>query len=262
MNNLPGVTKLPRLFETVQWGRFRVKNRIKYGACCVSNYNTRDGFITEREVARTRVIAATGCGIITNQGAYPDPRGEGKAYFRQIALFDDKFLPQFERIAGFIHEAGGIAIQQILADNRFCGDCGAALSGTRPQTEVAQTAISRALIEREAERRQLTVLFCDLVGSTALSTRLDPEDYRAVIAAYNKCVAQVIAGHQGVIARYAGDGVLVYFGYPTAHEDDTDQAVRAGLELISAVAKLQDNVDAPLQARVGIATGTVVVLRE
>ena len=149
--------------------------------------------------------------------------------------------------------------RQNSADNRFCGDCGAALSGTRPQTEAAQTAISRSLIEREAERRQLTVLFCDLVGSTALSTRLDPEDYRAVIAAYNKCIAQVIAGHQGVIARYAGDGVLVYFGYPTAHEDDTDQAVRAGLELIAAVAKLQDNVDAPLQARVGIATGTVVV---
>ena len=97
-------------------------------------------------------------------------------------------------------------------------------------------------MEREAERRQLTVLFCDLVGSTALSTRLDPEDYRAIIAAYNKCIAQVIAGHQGVIARYAGDGVLAYFGYPTAHEDDTDQAVRAGLALISAVAKLQDNI--------------------
>ncbi|MGZ9110029.1 MAG: adenylate/guanylate cyclase domain-containing protein [Rhodoplanes sp.] len=114
-------------------------------------------------------------------------------------------------------------------------------------------------MEREAERRQLTVLFCDLVGSTALSTRLDPEDYRAIIAAYNKCIAQVIAGPQGVIARYAGDGVLAYFGYPTAHEDDTDQAVRAGLALISAVAKLQDNIQTALQVRVGIATGTVVV---
>jgi len=91
-----------------------------------------------------------------------------------------------------------------------------------------------------ASRRQLTVLFCDLVGSTALSTRLDPEDYRAITAAYNKCIAQVIAGHQGVVARYSGDGVLAYFGYPTAHEDDTDQAVRAGLALISAVTKLQE----------------------
>ncbi|MEZ5788105.1 MAG: FAD-dependent oxidoreductase [Xanthobacteraceae bacterium] len=121
MNDLPGMHKLPRLFETTRWGRFQVKNRIKYGACCVSNYNTRDGFITEREVARTQVIAATGCGIITNQGAYPDPLGEGKAYFRQIALFDDRFLPQFERIAGFIHDAGGIAIQQILHAGRYGG---------------------------------------------------------------------------------------------------------------------------------------------
>ncbi len=121
MSELPGVTKLPHLFESAQWGRFHVKNRIKYGACCVSNYNTRDGFITEREVARTRVIAGTGCGIITNQGAYPDPLGEGKAYFRQVALFDDKFLPQFERIARFIHDEGGIAIQQILHAGRYGG---------------------------------------------------------------------------------------------------------------------------------------------
>src|SRR5207344_1192114 len=79
------------------------------------------------------------------------------------------------------------------------------------------------------------------------------------IAAYNKCIAQVIDAHVGVIARYSGDGVLAYFGYPTAHEDDTDQAVRAGLALISAVAKLQDNIQTALQVRVGIATGTVVV---
>lgn len=101
------------------------------------------------------------------------------------------------------------------------------------------------------------MLFCDLVGSTALSTRLDPEDYRNVIAAYNNCIAQVVAAHVGVIARYSGDGVLAYFGYPTAHEDDADQAVRAGLALISAVAKLR--VDTMLQVRIGIATGTVIV---
>ena len=92
------------------------------------------------------------------------------------------------------------------------------------------------------------MLFCDLVGSTALSTRLDPEDYRNVIAAYNNCIAQVVAAHVGVIARYSGDGVLAYFGYPTAHEDDADQAVRAGLALISAVAKLR--VDTMLQVRI------------
>ena len=117
----PGVVKLPHLFQPGRFGRFEIKNRIKYGACCVSNYNTRDGFITEREIARMRVIARTGCGIITNQGAYPDPLGEGKAYFRQVAIFDDKFLPQFERIAADIKAEGAMAIQQILHAGRYGG---------------------------------------------------------------------------------------------------------------------------------------------
>jgi len=117
----PGEERLRHLFAPTKWGRFNIKNRIKYGACCVSNYNTRDGFITERELSRTKVIAGTGCGIITNQGAYPDPLGEGKAYFSQVALFDDKFIPQFEKIAGYIHEAGGVAIQQILHAGRYGG---------------------------------------------------------------------------------------------------------------------------------------------
>ena len=118
---LPGVAKLPHLFQPGRIGRFEIKNRIKYGACCVSNYNTRDGFITEREIARMRVIARTGCGIITNQGAYPDPLGEGKAYFRQLAIFDDKFLPQFERVAQDIKSQGAMAIQQILHAGRYGG---------------------------------------------------------------------------------------------------------------------------------------------
>ena len=117
----PGEQKLPELFRPGKIGRFATKNTIKYGACCVSNYNTRDGFISERELARTKVIAGTGCGIITNQGAYPDPLGEGKAYFRQIAIYDDKFLPQFEKIAGYIHDAGAVAIQQILHAGRYGG---------------------------------------------------------------------------------------------------------------------------------------------
>ncbi|MFO1221635.1 MAG: FAD-dependent oxidoreductase [Burkholderiaceae bacterium] len=117
----PGETKLPHLFAPGRFGRFEVKNRVKYGACCVSNYNTRDGFVTEREIARMKVIARTGCGIITNQGAYPDPLGEGKGYFRQVALFDDKFLPQFERIAADIKAHGAMAIQQILHAGRYGG---------------------------------------------------------------------------------------------------------------------------------------------
>ena len=111
----------------------------------------------------------------------------------------------------------------------------------------------------EAERRQLTVMFCDLVGSTALSARLDPEDMRQVIASYHACLSEVIGRYQGMIARYMGDGVLAYFGYPRAQEDDAEQAVRAALALVDAVANLRTNVDAALQLRVGIATGTVVV---
>jgi class 3 adenylate cyclase/predicted ATPase len=100
-------------------------------------------------------------------------------------------------------------------------------------------------------------MFSDLVGSTALSARMDPEDLREVISAYQKCVAEIVRRFGGFVAKYMGDGVLVYFGYPQAHEDDADRAVRAGLELIAAVAGLKTR--SPLQTRVGIATGLVVV---
>ena len=108
-----------------------------------------------------------------------------------------------------------------------------------------------------AERRQVTVMFCDLVGSTALSARMDPEDLREVISAYQKCVTETVRRVGGFVARYMGDGVLLYFGYPEAHEDDAEQAVRAGLELIAAVTALNSPVS--LQTRIGIATGMVVV---
>jgi class 3 adenylate cyclase/tetratricopeptide (TPR) repeat protein len=111
----------------------------------------------------------------------------------------------------------------------------------------------------EAERRQLTVMFCDLVGSTAMSARLDPEDMQTIIRAYQGCVGEVISRYEGFIARYMGDGVLVYFGYPQAHEGDAEHAVNAGLALVDAVPKLQTCLEAPLQVRIGIATGTVVV---
>jgi class 3 adenylate cyclase/predicted ATPase len=109
-----------------------------------------------------------------------------------------------------------------------------------------------------AERRQLTVMFCDLLGSTELSSRLDPEDLREVIAAYHRTATEIVAGFDGFVAKYMGDGVLVYFGYPRAHEDDAERAVRAGLGLIDAVGRL-DVKSVELQARVGIATGLVVV---
>src|SRR6516164_8527343 len=108
-----------------------------------------------------------------------------------------------------------------------------------------------------AERRQVTVMFSDLVGSTALSARMDPEDLREVISAYQRCVAETVRRLGGFVAKYLGDGGLVYFGYPEAHEDDAERAVRAGLELIAAVIALK--TQAALQTRVGIATGFVVV---
>ena len=120
-----------------------------------------------------------------------------------------------------------------------------------------QPAFTEPKAQDTAERRQVTVMFSDLVGSTALSARMDPEDLREVISAYQKCVAETVQRFGGFVAKYMGDGVLVYFGYPQAHEDDPERAVRAGLELIAAVGALR--AASPLQTRVGIATGLVVV---
>jgi class 3 adenylate cyclase len=117
--------------------------------------------------------------------------------------------------------------------------------------------ISPVAPHETAERRQVTVMFSDLVGSTALSARMDPEDLREVISTYQKCVAATVQRFGGFVAKYMGDGVLIYFGYPQAHEDDADRAVRAALGLIAVVSALKATT--PLQTRVGIATGVVVV---
>jgi len=144
------------------------------------------------------------------------------------------------------------------AEKRFCSECGAA-------------AVSGAVERRDpltptpgpssAERRQLTVMFADLVGSTALGGRLDPEDLREVIAAYQGSITGLVAKAGGFIARYMGDGVLVYFGYPQANEDDAERAIRAGLAIVNAIAHLNTAAGPPgtLSARVGIATGLVIV---
>src|SRR5271163_3750496 len=124
-----------------------------------------------------------------------------------------------------------------------------------PKSQVPAMSGSRPL--EGAERRQVTVMFADLVGSTALSTGMDPEDLRDVFAAYSSCAEETVSKFGGTVAQYMGDGILGYFGYPHAHEDDAEQAVRAGLELIAAVAGLKTRV--PQQLRVGIATGVVVI---
>ena len=123
----------------------------------------------------------------------------------------------------------------------------------KPATEY----IAPAIPHDTAERRQVTVMFADLVGSTALSAHMDPEDLREVIAAYRKCAAETVRHLGGFVSQYLGDGVVVFFGYPQAHEDDAERAVLAGLQVVAAVAGLRTR--ASLQTRVGIATGLVVV---
>ena len=114
-------------------------------------------------------------------------------------------------------------------------------------------------VKETAERRHLTVMICDLVGSTALSAQLDPEDMRAVIDAYHAACARITLTYDGFLAEFRGDGILAYFGYPRAHEDDAERTVRAGLDIIAAVARLETRAAEPLTVRIGIATGLVVV---
>jgi class 3 adenylate cyclase len=128
-------------------------------------------------------------------------------------------------------------------------------SGAKDAPKAAAAITASAALQDTAERRQVTVMFSDLVGSTALSARMDPEDLREVISAYQKCVAETVQRFGGFAAKYMGDGVLVYFGYPVAHEDDAERAVRARLELVTAASGLKTH--AALQTRMGIATGAV-----
>src|SRR5882724_6988275 len=149
------------------------------------------------------------------------------------------------------------------ASAKFCLECGHKLpapgvdAAGRPATETATRQPSQ--VAGSAERRQLTVMFCDLVGSTALSARLDPEDMREIMSAYHHRCAEVIGKSGGFVAKYMGDGVLAYFGYPQAHEDDAERAVRCGLALVDAASRLPTSHGATLQVRIGTATGVVVV---
>jgi class 3 adenylate cyclase len=127
------------------------------------------------------------------------------------------------------------------------------------EVNLSSTAPTHEATAASAERRQPTVMFCDLVGSTALSARLDPEDLRGIISAYHHCCTELVEHNGGFVAKYIGNGVLAYFGYPQAHEHDAERAVRTGLALVEAVPKLTTNIGSSLQVRVGIATGLVVV---
>jgi class 3 adenylate cyclase len=143
----------------------------------------------------------------------------------------------------------------------YCGGCGAALAGTAERAgEPQPVAETGAAAEApEAERRQLTVVFVDLVGSTELSHRLDPEDLREVMRRYQDAVAGCIARYDGYLAKFLGDGVLAYFGWPQAYEDQAERAVRSGLDAVAAMAGIEQENGTQLRARVGIATGEVVI---
>lgn len=175
-----------------------------------------------------------------------------EAAFRENEI-GDKVLPNLT--AEDLKDMGISAV----GHRRILLDAIAALraSATVLATSLDATQTTDQLVKDTAERRQVTVMFSDIVGSTALSARMDPEDLRDIIAAYQRRVAETVRRFGGFVARYMGDGVLIYFGYPQAHEDDAERAVRAGLALIDAVAALP----APevLQVRIGAATGMVVV---
>ena len=180
--------------------------------------------------------------------------GKYEAAFRENEI-DETVLPTLT--ADDLKDLGVAA----LGHRRKLLDAIAALRTDERKASSADIATTsrapRVSPEDRAERRHVTVMFSDLVGFTALSGRIDPEDLREVISAYQKCVAETVGRFGGFVAKYLGDGVLVYFGYPQAHEDDAERAVRAGLELVAAVSDLKTH--APLQTRVGIATGLVVV---
>jgi len=181
---------------------------------------------------------------------------------RQFQL-DDAYL---EDMKAELIEGQRVAVDE---DGRVLVWTGGAEQAPQPATQegaLPQTAPPPVILTSpDAERRQLTVMFCDLVDSTILSGQLDPEDLRAVVRAYQETCARVIARFEGHIAQYLGDGLLVYFGYPLAHEDDAQRAVRAGLGMVEALGQLNTRLaeerGVQLAVRLGIHTGLVVVGR-
>jgi class 3 adenylate cyclase/tetratricopeptide (TPR) repeat protein len=181
--------------------------------------------------------------------------GKYEAAFRENEI-DETVLPSLteEHLKQLGVTAVGHRLKLLHAIAALRSDASSKPPSVDPTTT---SSTPSACPEDRAERRQVTVMFSDLVGSTALSARMDPEDLREIISSYQKCVAETVGRFGGFVAKYMGDGVLVYFGYPQAHEDDAERAVRAGLELVAAVGALKAH--APLQTRIGIATGLVVV---
>ena len=147
---------------------------------------------------------------------------------------------------------------------KFCGRCGASLteSASRLPAPSTPTEAAPSVSAPTGERRHLTVLFCDLVGSTAISAQLDPEEWRETLAGFHRAAAAAITRFDGHVAKYLGDGVMAYFGWPAAHDNDAERAARAGLAILDAIAKLNEQPgQVKLATRVGIDSGTVVIGR-
>jgi class 3 adenylate cyclase len=196
---------------------------------------------------------------------------EGSISYRRIRLnfgLDDEGLEELRReLIGIKRVAadvdGGLLVW--APEGRAARPEPAALPQPLPALRQAEgpTASAAVAAAPEAERRQLTVMFCDLVGSTALSTEMDPEDLRDVIASFQSRCSAAIRHYDGFVAKYMGDGIMVYFGYPRAHEDEAERSVRAGLDIVDAMAELNAAIRRPpgveLAVRIGIATGPVIV---
>ncbi len=260
----PGREKYPHLFEPTKLGCFTVPNRIKYAACSVSNFNNHDGTMTEREFARMQVIAATGAGMITNQGAYPDAKGEGKAYYRQLAIYDDKFIPQYKRIADLIHENDAIAIQQILHAGRYGGinldycvqssDVPQTLKHFRPPRMMSQEHIIKCIEDHvQATRRSVeagfdgveVTSFMGYLLSNFLSkfTNTRTDEYGGSIINRGRFMCELIQamkkelGSKPMIIRLNGLELMDEFG-GSSHDECMEfmkMAEDAGVDCISIV---------------------------
>ncbi len=256
---------LEHLFQPVKIGKYESRNRVKYAACSVSNFNNRDGTVTERELARMEVVSKTGCGIITNQGAYPDRDGYGKGYYRQLALYDDRFIPGLSKVADLIHSQGAIAIQQILHAGRYGGiETGVALQPSdvpqrlrhyRPVREMTKEEIKKVEDDHaQAARRAIEAGF-DGVEITAfqgyiLANFLSPftnkrtDEYGGDIE--NRCrfmvetieaIRDEIEKDKLISVRLNGTELLDELGGSTEEEciEYMKIAERAGVDIISLV---------------------------
>jgi class 3 adenylate cyclase len=211
-------------------------------AAFCSNLNLRDKSLDYREGPMDVAAWLRGQGLEQYEPAFRDNG------------IDAEILPKLT-----VEDLKDIGVTRV-GDRRKLLEAIAALGANAPPSSAAEQPSEvrgrAAAPLSEAERRQLTVMFCDLVGSTPLSTRFDPEDLREIVGAYHRCVTDTVGRFGGFVAKYMGDGVLAYFGYPQADEHDAERAVRAGLTLIGEVATLDTAAGVPLQVRVGIATGS------